>query len=251
MKNKKELIIGLSIVLVVVLIGIFLGTRLYHLKKYTLINNENEYINIENLKLKDEIAIDTKILNDNDYLEANGIKIKNDFKEFTLLEDDIENHERYVLRDKNGKTKASFWFGYADYDDFVQIFDDGVSWFGIEVKVTNEEVIEYFENNNIKSEIDLVKYLNSIDNLDNSIFTSVKQMKENYISKLILKTFLHSNNYALITGDYKGYIIDMTDSKEAYIFKDNKKYVFTFLKTDYFTNEYINDLLNTVIIEDR
>ena len=32
---------------------------------------------------------------------------------------------------------------------------------------------------------------------------------------------------------------------------DNKKYVFTFLKTDYFTNEYINDLLNTVIIEDR
>ena len=163
MKNKKELIIGLSIVLVVGIIGIFLGTRLYHLKKYTLINNENEYINIESLKLN-EIVIDTRILNDNDYLKANGIKIKNDFKEFALLEDDIENHERYVLRDENGKTKASFWFGYADYNDFVQIFDDGVSWFGIEVKVTNEEVIEYFENNNIKSEIDLVKYLNSIDN---------------------------------------------------------------------------------------
>lgn len=53
----------------------------------------------------------------------------------------------------------------------------------------------------------------------------------------------------LIDGNYEGYMVnrnmDSADIKEYNILKDGKRYCLTFIGLEYFTDEKIQDLLNT------
>ena len=52
-----------------------------------------------------------------------------------------------------------------------------------------------------------------------------------------------------IKGDYKGYILNLGNAKEVSIIDGKKKYIFTFFNKDYFTDQYIKELLETIIID--
>ena len=158
----------------------------------------------------------------------------------------------YALKE-NDKVVASFWFG-ATTDSLVDILKSDFELYGWtqeHLSLSKEERIRFFEKYNIENDVDLIKFLSAYEYKENNLFTRTNKMKENYFVKFIT-SFLMSlgESVTLIDGDYEGYILNMYENKEAYIIKNNKKYVFTFLKTDYFTDEYIKELLNTLIIKD-
>lgn len=57
------------------------------------------------------------------------------------------------------------------------------------------------------------------------------------------------DNMSLISGSYNGYVFNMNNMKEVSILKNDKRYVFMFINDDYFIKEYIEDILNTVVIK--
>lgn len=254
MKDNKGLIFGIIIVVVVVFIGGFFGTKMYYLNKYKIsrITTEEYQEHKERLKIANKITIKNKNLNDDEYLIFNDIRIKNDFEKFEILDSSTDEHRMYALKE-NDKVVASFWFG-ATTDSLVDILKSDFELYGWtqeHLSLSKEERIRFFEKYNIENDVDLIKFLSAYEYKENNLFTRTNKMKENYFVKFIT-SFLMSlgESVTLIDGDYEGYILNMYENKEAYIIKNNKKYVFTFLKTDYFTDEYIKELLNTLIIKD-
>ena len=111
-----------------------------------------------------------------------------------------------------------------------------------------------FDEYNITNDIELLKYIDKTKNDKNSIFDSIEDM-ENFYSIHLLNAvgYVNTNGITLIDGDYEGYIIehnlDGTYVKEYNILKDGKRYTLTFLGLEYFTEDKIHDLLNTLVIE--
>lgn len=251
MKDKKSLWVGIIIVVIVVFIGGFFGTKIYYLHKYNIVSvSDEEYFNYrDKLKVDNTINIKSKNLNENEYITFKNIKVRNDFENFEVL-DSSDDQIRYVLN-KNDKVEASFWYGITT-DSLVYSLSNEFSLFGFEdenINLSVEERKEFFKDKNINNDIDLIKYLGTYEYKKNNLFTSTRKMKDNYFTKFIT-TFLigGGNNITVIDGNYAGYIINMADTREAYIFKNNKKYVFTFINNDYFSDDYVEELLNTVVI---
>lgn len=255
MKENKVFIIGIVIVVIVIFIGGFFGTKIFYLNKYNIsrVTNEEYQEHKEKLQIKDSITIKTQKLQENDYISFNDIKIKNDFEKFEILDSSTDEHRMYALKE-NDKVVASFWFG-ATTDSLVDILKSDFELYGWtpeHLSISKEERIKFFEKYNIENDADLIKFLSTYEYKENNLFTRTNKMKENYFVKFIT-SFLMSlgESVTLIDGDYEGYILNMPEIREAYIIKNNQKYVFTFLKTDYFTDGYIKELLNTVLIEDK
>ncbi len=77
-------------------------------------------------------------------------------------------------------------------------------------------------------------------------------MKENYAIYFMTSVVMPSiDSITLIDGDYGGYIFNMSNFnvKEVSIIKNDKRYTFVFINTEYFKDEYIKELLNTIVID--
>ena len=83
----------------------------------------------------------------------------------------------------------------------------------------------------------------------NTIFTNVKDIKNNGILTYIYESIPKVENLSLIKGDYEGYIFDFGEAKQVNILKNDKLYYFTFVYHNYFTDEYVQNLLNTIVIK--
>ena len=255
MKDKKGLFFGIVIVVIIVLLGCFLGTKLFSLAYYNIpsIDKEEYQTFVDRLQIKNKFVIEKEILNDSEYLSYNNVKIKNDFENFKVISND-DDHIKYGIY-KDNKLETSFWFGGTITslveilrNDFEVYSSTNIEYF----KLSTKERIEILDKNNIKTDMDLIEYLSNQTNINNNIFTSQEKIKENYFIKFI--TYLQlviGENITLIDGDYKGYIINMGNIKETYIINEEEKYVFTFINTEYFNDEYIKELLNTIVIEDK
>ena len=127
--------------------------------------------------------------------------------------------------------------GDIDYNNFSKTFDN----------INRKEILK---KHNINNDIDLIKYLSNRKILKPNIFTSVKQMKDDYFfNYLIMLEFPKVYQIKLIEGIYNGYILDCGDGVfEVNVIKDNKTYYFVFMGKDY-TFNYIEDFLNTLVIE--
>lgn len=248
---KKKYIILIVVLLFLIIFG-YLGYKIFNLYYYNTNDiMEDNYKNFLNkLEIKNTITINTNSNVDN-YLTFKNIKIRNDFEKFKKIDesDDMLEYVKYVLYDENENAKAGFVFGISD--TYVNMFKEDVTVYGDSIKKINDSGLEeFFKKNNITNDIELFEYLKNNKDVKNNIFTSVKQMKNNYTIHLLSSiAFPSLENYTLIEGDYTGYIFNSQNIKEVSILKDDKKYTFTFIKLDYFTDNYINELLNTIIID--
>lgn len=245
MQRKIILPVVIGFVLIVLL---YFGYKLFNLYYYSL---DSLPAQTYDLTINETIVVNKKKLNDEDYLVFNNIKIKNDFKGFKKLSypQSTDEFVKYALYDENNEIKASFWMGLTD--TYVNLFQMNPEVYGADVyrfsKINNYKL---FEDNNITSDIELFEFLNDSKNLKNDIFTSVREMKNNYAIKyLALLALPGTNGIKLISGDYIGYMFDVHSSaKEVSIIKNDKRYIFTFISKDYFELDDIKDLLNTIII---
>jgi hypothetical protein len=243
---------GIVMIALVVMVGFYFGYKGFNLYYYNInhITTENYQNFVDKLNITNTIHIQGQVLEDNQYLSFQNMKVRNDFIHFTKLDNQYsEDTVKYVLYDENNQVKASFWMSKTN--SYLDLFKTDVTLFGTEDKrITNTDFSDFLEKNNINDDIELFQYLEKNKDVKNNIFTSVKQMKENYTIQFMASIVMPQiEGITLIDGDYKGYILNLTeDAKEVSILKNNERYVFVFLKLDYFTDEVIESLLNTIVI---
>ena len=256
-KNKKirNVVLVIVIFLLMYLVGQFIGDKIYYSRYYSL-SNLSDYENYsKGLNIVDTITIQTKKLDESEYLVYDEIKIKNDFENFVILEESqkTNNSVKYVLYDENSKTKASFWIGTKETN--VDVFDSEVLVFNsMDANYEETDVKKFFKKNKITNDVDLIKYLVDTKSKTNSVFTDLQDLKDKYaIHYIASMLYTNLNSITLLDGDLEGYILNYNENvskiKEVNIIKNNKNYVFTIIGLEYFTDEYINDLLNTIVIK--
>lgn len=252
MKTKNFVI--LIIVLLVLLAGVYFGYKginLYIYDMSTRLWTAESYDNfINGLNIKNTIEINKVITSEDDYLSFNNVKVKNYFKDFRKIEATESNDElvRYALYNENNEVIATFSIRIMDtYIDRIKAKDEDSK---VDDELfNNEDRTTFFKNHNIEDDIDLFKFLKTKKDIKSNVFTSVKKMKENYAYIYFATMGLPTaRSITLIDGDYKGYIFNLSDARECNILYKDKRYEFTFSKLNYFTDDYINEILNTVVI---
>ncbi len=231
------------IIILSVLLAAFLGFKLYHLSKY----NTNG-MQTQRVKVDEPVTLLNKKLNENDYFLANDMMIKNDFRDFKQF--DLDGNDKlvsYVLYDEDNKVKAAIKF--FDYVTYVSGFSSNVGIFG-DSKIDKSDINDYMENHKFKNDFELIKYLANLNDEKINIFTSIDKMKDNYISHYLVSLILVEGSYREIQGDYTGYLLkSANDTVEVNIAIGEKKYIISFMQLDYFTDNYIYELISTFKIK--
>lgn len=242
---KKKIVIGIILIIIYFLVK---GFFLYYYNIDSVLTSDYDEV-INNFEFKDSITIENKYLEDSNYLVFKNMKIRNDFKNFKekVYENEPSNDfKRYMLYDEDNKVKAVFMLGKY-YTNTYMLKNDPTFF---DSRISNKEVSKVLNKNNINNDIELYNYLRANAKRRANIFTSIKKMREIYIiNYLVAVMFPKVESLTKIEGDYEGFIYNLKDGKEIDILIGDNKYTFTFLKKDYFTDNYINELLNTVIIE--
>lgn len=244
-KNMKKRIIIISISLLI----IYFSYKIFILKYYDI----EKFSNLLDFNYKDKITIKHKDIDDNSYLKFKNLKIRNDFKLYQNLDQIVDENSssKLVLKDTNNKVIKAFWMGYTN--TYLDLLKSDKTFFGqSNIKIIkNINIEDILKMHKISNDILLFDYLLNNKNNNNNIFTSVKKIKENYTIYSISSIMIPENiSITLIDGDYKGYIFNLKDNiREVNILKDDKRYTFTFMDTNNVDNEYLNDILNTVVVE--
>ena len=240
MKNKKGLLVFL--VVLVLLIGVYFAYKLYLISYYSDKSLNFSFKEISDAyKIENAIKINSKKLTEKDYLQFKEVKIKNDFKNFNKEEQD--NSVVYTNKEKNSQITISI---NSTYLDFYYLVESDLE--GVDNKNTNfQDRIDYLKKNNITNDLELFDFLAS-DNYKKNIFTSIKDLKGNYATYLVAQIMV-PQEITSISGDLNGYIREKDNIKEINILKNNKRYMFMLIG-DYFNEDKIIDLLNTIVIED-
>ena len=253
---KKRLVI-----ISLILIALYFAIKGFYLYYYNInnitIEDYNSFSN--NLTIKDTMTIKSSNVEDDNYLRYKNIYVENVFNDFKLLENQAsQDNVKYVLYDEDNNLKASFWIGITN--SYVDMLKNDSTLFGTaDKRITNTNLTDILEKNNIKNDVELFKYLSENKNKKNTIFTPIKQMKENYTLQFMISVAIPQiDNITIIDGDYQGYIFNMKNTSnissiyEARINYNSLVYTFLFLNKgeEYFTKQDINNILNTVKFED-
>ena len=248
MKKKSILVISFIIILIIVYFS-YKGFNLY----YYNVNNitQDSKNNVEQFNISGTITIKHSSVEVNEYFEYQNMKIRNDFKDYSRLDQNIENSSpKLILKNQDNNTTKSFWMGIAD--TYVDMLKADKTLFGTgDKRISNIDFSNVLKNNNINNDIDLFNYLSKQKDIKSNIFTSVKEMKENYTIQFMVSVIMPTvDSITLINGDYDGYIFNIKNGmKEVNIIKDNKRYVFMFIDETDLNDEYLKDILSTIVIE--
>ncbi len=241
--KKRYLII--MIILITLLLG-YIGYKSFCLYYYNpkQINKQDFEKIRKGLVFKEDIILKNNN-NVTDYFEKENMKIRNDFQDF------YQKDNWYILKNSNKDNQVAFAMAAATQTYLDYLKEQDITVYGASLKNTsNKDRIDFLESNQIKNDIDFFKFMSKQKYPSFNILTPVKKMKKVYSTYIIFNIIMPSVNYINeIKGDYEGYILNLDNVKEVSILKNNKRYIFTFLGKDYFTDEYVKDLLNTIVIE--
>ena len=214
---KKKILIVLIFIFLLLLT--FLGYKVFLLSKYktnegTLDTNS---IFIETLTISNDKKVD------GDVITFEELSVKNYFNEF-------EEHKT------NSNLKAKY-----DMEGNV------VSAYSISKDKQYINSID-LESDEIKTDIELFKYIKDNYYFKNTIFTSKKIIENNYlINSFVENGMPEFENITLINGKINGYILDMGNSrKEIHLLHNDEQYIISLIGEELINNEFVMDLLETV-----
>ena len=233
---KKGIILA-----IIILIVLCIGYKVAILSKYHVDKVDINTKNIYNETLT--------IGNDDysgDYIIIDGVSIANFFEGY---------------RDVNGNLKAKYddegnvvaFYSIDSFDQYISILDIEnlkiMDTANNEPVATGKDVRKYLEDKNIKNDIDLFKHIKNNYYFKNTIFTSKKQMKINYLLNSFVEVSLPNfKSITLIEGKVRGYILNMTGDnektiREIHIIVGNKQCIITLAGDEIVNNEFITKLL--------
>ena len=227
-----------------------------NIKQQNIDNFTNGINFIDGINIVEHLNIKNKVLSNDEYLVFNEIKIQNAFEDFVKhnnFEKNKNNYVSYTLNKYNDNKLTLAYFNIEINDSYIDMFKDNIQYmYAIkDYKISNFDIINILNKNNINNDIRLFEYLEKIKTQKNNIFTSITKIQEEYVIAFLSSLiFPPSNNIVKIDGPYKGYLFNFENAKIIEIFKNNKRYTFTFTGLDYFTDDYVKELLKTIVIDD-
>ncbi len=191
-----------------------------------------------------------------DYFESQAtnysMKVKNYFNDFEAGDSDV-NYEYYLLYNDENNVDAAFMMGQFETQiHSINNYDESSYYYEFNhfpLYISSVLRGNFLSKYNINNDVDLIKHIREREKEDGRFLTPIVKIKENYFFNFVETQFPSLDNITYIEGDYTGYIIEMDTYKQANIIKGNKLYSLTFYKLDYFTEDKINDILRSLVIE--
>jgi hypothetical protein len=181
------------------------------------------------------------------------MKVKNYFDGFELGDSDF-NYEYYILYDNENNATAAFMMGVFDSQlHYIKNYrDESSSYYEFNhfpFYISNLSREYYLDKHNINDDVDLIKFIRERKKANVRFTTPIVKIKENYFFNFVETNLPSLDNVTYIEGDYRGYMLETDTFKQACIVKKDKLYCLTFYKFDYFTDDMINDIIRSLIIE--
>lgn len=194
--------------------------------------------------------------NNTDYFESTSsaykMKIKNYLEGFESGDADV-NYEYYLLYDNENNVNAAFMMGQFETQiHSIKNYDESSYYYEFNhfpLYISNLLRDYYLNKYNIKDDVDLIKYIREHKKIDVRFVTPIIKIKENYFFNFVETNLPELDNITYIEGDLRGYMYEADTYKQACIIKDDKLYCLTFYKLNYFTDEVIEDILRSLVIE--
>ena len=255
--KKKKLIITIVIAVIIVLITLFISYKVFILNKYDVskLNLDNYDKFLEGYKNQNKLTVDHVTLNESEYLTYLNIKVKNIYG--PSVETDYTNGltPTVIYRQKDATGNVIDSFTVTITDTYLEIFSSNEKQFITSIDEEGEstpleaDIDDYLEENNIKNDQDLFKFLSETRDFVPNIFTSTKKIKEHYGLQLVASiTMPKVDSITFLSGEYQGYIFNINNYKQITIEKNDEQY--TFLLKDK-TNDEILDFLNSIVILEK
>ena len=212
-----------------ILIGFFINNQIVHLNVY-YINTEDGYL----ADFKNTITINT--VPAENYITHGNVQIGNIPDYFTQTS--TFGFITYLHEDE----ETGFWFGHMPDDDFMTAF---INWNELDGSPLSRRAI--LENRNIKNDNDFLHFL--ANTRRSNLLSSINRMRENHILHTFVDIyFSYFDGVALVDGDFIGRMTYQENAQELQIQKNNRIYTFTFFNLEYWNDERINRVINSIII---
>ncbi|MDE6284793.1 MAG: hypothetical protein K2M17_03530, partial [Bacilli bacterium] len=171
----------------------------------------------------------------NNKITIGKISIRNDFDNFKKIYQS-EDNTNYVFQLSNNQAITLS----INYDDTL---------LEVAQNLNNKHLTKWLKKNNITNDIELLKHLKDAKQKTN-ILSNLQQIKTKNALQTYTTTIASSlDNLTIIEGDITGYIYNSHNKRVVYLLKNNKRYALCFTGIDYFTDDYITELLTTITIE--
>lgn len=190
--------------------------------------------------------------NDLEYLILDNLMIRNDFINFERIDNDENNYGTFVNYDSNEVISFNFRDTYVDnFKTYSYSLSRGD---------TKERREEFLLENGISNDIDLFNYIGDNFYIENWWFNSIDKLRNNYmINEFMLDNIIRDVDGCIkIRGMYDGYIYsysyndtsgNLVNMRVIEIFDDGGVYEISFIGDKYKNDEYMVDLLSTLIIK--
>lgn len=251
-KEKYKTLIISSILTIFLILIILTINKLLLLKEFTLEKPKNVENVIAGLKNSESIKIYKKTIPEDQYLNEFNVKIRDDFRDYTQEKTEGEYaFTKYLSNEDN----SSFY--YIKLPQYVDMFtSNNLTFFSDESKNDNfkgkfdSADRKYFLlKNDINDDLDFIEYVKEHYYIRNSLLMKKRTIIENYSFNLFVSiTMPEVKSITLISGDYKGYILNGNNIRELHILRDNNNYMFVLQGDKYMNNDYITDLFSTLEI---
>ena len=227
--KKKKLVITIAVIIgILAIVGIYFGYKSFLLSFHQLPDDsKQEYQNLlSGYEKRDTLEVKHSEALSEGMLTYKNVQFQNVVEGFEKTEED--DYVSYKLLDSSGNVGAYFTVSIAEpYLEYVGKDSD--------VFALDEETIDtvtsddFAERKELENDVDFFDYLIEHQNDKHDLFTPVKTIKEE--------------------GDLEGYILNNGDMKEVNILEGGKRYVFSFIRLDYFTDDVIREFINTLVID--
>ena len=236
---KRVVLIILIIILLPIILFLIIKNNTF---KMYYKSNHNYKITNETLEIKH-----TKSKN---YLTYDDIKLDNIFKKY------INEDDTFVLFDADEDIRQMVYID--SFDTYIDIFINGIKKYddNKEDYITKEQREKIIQDNNIKDDIELIKYMINYMNKEFNMFSSTLELKTYaYINEYLSNVIPLLDDYREIVGDYKGIIInemnmEFENSILVNLYFNDKRYIFSFIG-DVLSEEDIIKLIGTVVVDEK
>ena len=219
---------GVSLIIGII-IGALVTNQLINLSTYS-INTTDGYL----ADFKETITIN--FVPSNNYIEHGNVQIGNIPDYF--VQTSTFGFITYLYEE----AEAGFWFGHMPNNDFMTAF---VNWNELPGAPISRQAM--LDTRNIETDNDFLHFL--ANTRGSNLFTSINRMRENHIMHTFVDIyFSYFEGLALVDGDFIGRMTYQSSAKELQIEMNNRIYTFTFFNLDYWTNEKIDNVIHSIVI---
>ncbi len=241
-------------IIIIIIVLAFMGYKAYLLLNYTV---EEREVNVD--KIFDKTITISKLNKNNKTLDFQGLHLKNDYIGFTKKIDEETNGVYYIKYNKSNEPEKAIMMHKAK--QYYTILTDGALQMCSELDTNcpedvffkEEERLDFIKENNINNDIDLINYIKENYYLKNNIFTSIKNIKRNYMINSFVETLPNFESISKIEGQINGYILHLDTTNyimEMHLFNQDNQYIISLIGKDFQTDEFINYFLTNISFDE-